>query len=129
MRLKLSLAFHLGPVFLWLYFVSAFCGFWRSVVSVQFMQVFGCGLTRPCRGTLVLSGDTGIFPFLLVPLTDSVRVFSNLRILCRKKLRQAGQNIRTLEVRRRVNAIMYFVSAVFVSILPFFVARNFENTL
>ena len=36
------------------------------------MQVFGCGLTRPCRGTLVLSGDTGIFPFLLVPLTDSV---------------------------------------------------------
>ena len=36
------------------------------------MQFFGCGLTRPCRGTLVLSGDMGIFPFLLVPLTDSV---------------------------------------------------------
>lgn len=46
-----------------------------------------------------------------------------------QKTRQAGQNIRTIEVRRRVNAIMYFVSAVFVSILPFFVARNFENLL
>ena len=49
-----------------------FAGCRRSVVSVQIMQVFGCGLTRPCRGTLVLSGDTGIFLFLLVPLTDSV---------------------------------------------------------
>ena len=50
----------------------------RSVISVQIMQVFGCGLTRPCRGTLVLSGDTGIFPFLLVPLTDSVSISMKL---------------------------------------------------